>query len=262
MAGSAGIPRLHSLLASFRCLLIRNAPVYSNCGDVEAGAQRYTAKFDDPFSSHSLIYGKLLAEGVAGKRVLEVGVGDGSMAKRLCEVGGIVDGLDVDQSARDLAKPYCRTVYLADLEEIDHITLPDEPYDIIVMADVLEHIRNPEHVLCLMRRHLRPDGRLIVSLPNVANIYVRLNLLVGRFPYQSKGILDRSHVRFYTGRSAERLLLETGWHVVAREVTPLPLALLFPFFLRRPFRMVPWTIREITLLWKGLFAYQYIFYCK
>ena len=101
-----------------------------------------------------------------------------------------------------------------------------------------------------------------LALPNVANVYVRLNLLLGRFPYHSKGILDSSHLRFYTRKSSEAMCVKTGWEIVGREYTSIPVAMVFPFLRKRAFRWLLHGLRGVTRVFKGLFGYQILLFCR
>ena len=92
---------------------------------------------------------------------------------------------------------------------------PDQFFDVALAADVLEHLRDPDRALQLIRSLVRPEGRLIVSLPNVAHASVRLPLLFGRFRYGRTGILDETHLRLYTYTTA-RELVESGGFTVER----------------------------------------------
>ena len=100
--------------------------------------------------------------------------------------------------------------------------LEDEPYDLIVAADVLEHVRDPEQVLQELHDVLVAGGRLLVSVPNFGHWYPRLRVVSGRFDYDRRGILDRGPVRFFPRRSFDRVLHRSGWHALQREVTGLP----------------------------------------
>lgn len=113
-----------------------------------------------------------------------------------------------------------------------------------------------------MKIPFKRDGRLLVSLPNVANAYVRLNVLFGRFPYYRKGILDATHLHFYTLRSMQRTLERTGWIVEKRWVTSIPLAIVFPFLCKWAFRRVIHGLHLLTLWFPGLLAYQGVFVCR
>lgn len=251
---------LNCIVSSFGFLLFRRGIYYSRKYDVNLKGQRYFDKFDDPYSSHSLIYKHLLAKGVQGKKVLELGVGDASLTRRLKANGAIVDGVESDQVYIDLAKPFCDRMFSGDLNRIETLEL-DSDYDIIVAADILEHLVDPEYVLSKLKTHLKKDGMLVVSLPNVANIYVRMSLLFGQFNYHSKGLLDKTHLHFYTISTASSMLAKTGWKIMDRNVTAIPLAIVFPF-LRSP--ILKWTLDVfygMTRLFRGLFAYQSLFFC-
>jgi hypothetical protein len=120
----------------------------------------------------------------------------------------------------------------------------------------------PEEILSKLKTCVKKDGELLVSLPNVANLYVRLNLLLGRFPYHTKGILDSSHLHFYTRRSAERMLTKTGWEIVKRDYSSIPLAMVFPFLQKPLFRPLLHVQRGLTVLFNRLLGYQFLLYCR
>ena len=101
-------------------------------------------------------------------------------------------------------------------------------FDAIVYADVLEHLVDPLGVLLRLNRALAPGGAVVVSIPNVAHLWVRLSLLTGRFQYGHRGILDRAHLRFFTQRSLEALLREARLRVERWTVTPVPLHQVVP----------------------------------
>lgn len=252
---------IHCILTSFACFLHRKGIFYARNYDVALRGRLYFEKFDDPASSHSLILARLQQEGLRGQRVLELGVGDASLTKRMAEAGAVVDGVEIDERAAALARPHCRHVYVGDLDAIDQI-VPEGEYDIVAAADVLEHLKGPEFVLSKLKKYVKRGGLLVVSLPNVANLYVRLNLALGRFPYYRKGILDRTHLHFFTLNSGERLLAKTGWMVESKAVSAIPLAIVFPFLRKGPFRFLLSGFRGLTRLLKGLLAYQGIYYCR
>lgn len=148
-----------------------------------------------------------------GKKVLELGCGPGSMTRVMREHFDCqVSALEIDPELAQLAKPYCEQLYLADLETFDFAaTFAEQRFDVAIAADVLEHLKDPWSCLRQVREVLQPDGCLIVSIPNIAHNAVIAQLLAGRFPYQSKGLLDYTHLRFFTRRDIEALLLETGF---------------------------------------------------
>jgi len=132
-------------------------------------------------------------------------------------------------------------------------------FDVVVCADVLEHLEDPAGVLARVRRWLSPGGALFVSLPNVANVAVRLSLLAGRFEYAEAGILDRTHLRFFTRRSARRLVEGAGFRIRSLRATPIPAELAIPLLRRFPFRRPARALFSATAaLWPTLFGYQFV----
>jgi 2-polyprenyl-3-methyl-5-hydroxy-6-metoxy-1,4-benzoquinol methylase len=186
--------------------------------DVVSVTRRYTLK-PDPHSSHSVILAWLGAGG--GRRVLDVGAADALLSRHLGEAGWRVTGIEVDAHLAAAGRPYCEQMIVSDL---DH-ELPefDEPFDAIVYGDVLEHLVDPLRTLQGLNRWLAPGGRVVVSVPNVAHLAIRLSLLMGRFDYFDRGILDRTHLRFFTERSLKRLLLAAGLVLIRRTATAVPL---------------------------------------
>lgn len=148
-----------------------------------------------------------------GKKVLELGCGPGAMTRVMRErLDCQVSALEIDPELAQLAEPYCEKLYLADLETFDFAsTFANQRFDVAIAADVLEHLKDPWACLRQVREVLQPDGCLIVSIPNVAHNAIIAQLLAGRFPYQDKGLLDYTHLRFFTRRDIEALLLETGF---------------------------------------------------
>lgn len=151
----------------------------------------------------------------SARRVLEVGCAAGALGRRLkrrgpCEVVGI----EVHRPAAEVARQHLDRVLEIDLDTAD--ALPEDlgTFDCVVCADVLEHLRDPERALRMLRRHLAPTGALIASIPNVRHAAVLLPLLVaGRWQYQDEGILDRTHLRFFTPIEILDLLQRTGFQV-------------------------------------------------
>lgn len=214
---------------------------------------------DDPHSSHSVILTRL-GEG-RGRRVLDVGAADGFLAERLTAQGWSVTALERDPELAARARGRCKEVVVADLEAAP--PLLSGPFDAIVYGDVLEHLGDPRAVLLAIDRSLAPGGVVIVSVPNVAHLWVRLSLLVGRFEYAERGILDRTHLRFFTRRTLLALLRGAGLAVIELATTPAPLPLVVP-----PRWHGRWLDRVHTLSagaargWPGGLAYQYVAVCR
>jgi 2-polyprenyl-3-methyl-5-hydroxy-6-metoxy-1,4-benzoquinol methylase len=186
-------------------------------GHVET-VPRYTLKAD-PFSSHSAILGWLPSG--QGRRLLDVGAADGLLSRHLTERGWKVTGIEADPAMAAAGAAHCERMLAADLNR--GVPALDGLFDAIVCGDVLEHLVDPATVLRALVGALAPDGDVIVSVPNVAHLWVRLSLLAGRFKYADRGILDRTHLRFFTRRSLDELLTAAGLEPVQRATTPVPL---------------------------------------
>jgi 2-polyprenyl-3-methyl-5-hydroxy-6-metoxy-1,4-benzoquinol methylase len=186
-------------------------------------ASRYTLK-DDPWSSHSIIL-DWVGEG-QGRRLLDVGAADGLLSRRLSEHGWKVTGLEADPVAAKAGAAYCQRMIVADLDA----GLPplEGTFDTIVCADVLEHLRDPRAVLVALRKLLADEGAIVISIPNIAHLWMRLSLLAGRFDYADRGILDRTHLRFFTRRTLTALLTEAGLRPTRSTATPVPLYQVVP----------------------------------
>jgi 2-polyprenyl-3-methyl-5-hydroxy-6-metoxy-1,4-benzoquinol methylase len=179
---------------------------------------RYTLKAD-PFSSHSVIL-DWLAEG-HGRRLLDVGAADGLLSRHLTERGWKVTGIEADAAMAAAGAAHCERMLVADLNR--GMPLLDGVFDTIVCGDVLEHLADPAAVLRTLVGALATGGDVVVSVPNVAHLWVRMSLLVGRFEYADRGILDRTHLRFFTRRSLDEMLVAAGLEPVQRATTPVPL---------------------------------------
>lgn len=144
---------------------------------------------------------------------------------------------------------------------VDIESLPRLPhgYQVILAADVLEHLYDTERMMRLIRDALEPGGRLFLSLPNVANLHVRLNLLCGRFPYADRGILDRTHRVFFTRRSATELLTANGFAVERRDVSSIPLPLLLPRAPTAVLGSICGALHGVTRLVPTVLGYQLLF---
>jgi 2-polyprenyl-3-methyl-5-hydroxy-6-metoxy-1,4-benzoquinol methylase len=183
----------------------------------------YVALSEVPYRGHWLVERAVLDLTRPGDRILDAGVSSGYLARRFVDAGRRVDGAELDPAAAAEAAKVCENVWVGDLQQLDPAELPGS-YDLILFADTLEHLPDPPAVLRRLRERLNPGGTLLVSLPNVANWAIRLSLLAGRFRYTDRGILDRTHLRFYTKVGAVAMLGEAGFRVT--DVTgsiPVPL---------------------------------------
>jgi len=216
--------------------------------------ERYAWK-EIPGSSHDLLRRRILAL-PPGLRLLDLGAAGGHLGRAVRERCAFLAGVEPDPGL----PPTAREGY-DDWRATDALSCRDwsSPFDAVVCADVLEHLARPEELLARIRGWLRDGGTLLVSLPNVANVTVRAALLVGRFTYNERGILDRTHLRFYTRRTATELLAAGGFAVRAIEATAMPHELAIPFLGKAPWRgPVRAFAGASARIWPTLFGYQFV----
>ena len=151
--------------------------------------------------------------------VLDLGCGSGALGQHLAETRSCTsDGVTLSEAEAVHARPHYRRVVVDNLETCDlTATFADQRYDFIVCADVLEHLSRPERVLHACRTLLAPGGKLLISVPNAAYSGLLAELMQGEFRYREEGLLDRTHLRFFTRRSLTRFLAEQGWRLDSLE---------------------------------------------
>lgn len=156
------------------------------------------------------------------RSVLEVGCGEGATLRYLRDQCGAswVGGIEAYQPAARAAAQHLDWISINDVESPD-AAIPDQPVDILLLLDVLEHLREPWDVLRrIVRKALKPGGTVVVTLPNIRNIRVLAKLFAqGRWEYTNSGILDRTHLRFFTRRSGLELLEQA--HIKDIKAVPL-----------------------------------------
>jgi len=190
---------------------------------------------------------------------LDCGCGAGDNARTLCKRGWRVHGITWNGVERDLASRYCE-VFLADLnnglpEDVKH-----KQYDVVVMSHVLEHLVNPGVLLSDVGRVLSPGGVIAVALPNVVAYPNRIQICVGSFDYQPSGIMDETHLHFYTFASGARLLRNNGYEIVqATAVGAFPLWRIRAFL---PARVVNSLNATSCRLFPGVFGFQSIYIAR
>jgi 2-polyprenyl-3-methyl-5-hydroxy-6-metoxy-1,4-benzoquinol methylase len=207
-----------------------------------------------PNSSHGRIL-ELLRDRPQ-QRILDVGCGPGWLAEALTDAGHVVTGVDADEApgVRDRMHRFVR----ADLSH----GLPDqleETYDVVLAADIIEHLPDPAALLRQLADRAGPNGSVIASVPNIGHWYPRGRIALGRFDYDQRGILDATHLRFFTRRSFLRLAGDAGLRVVRRGATGLPLDALGLGDSALVTGTVGRVDRALTRLWPTLFAYQFVF---
>jgi 2-polyprenyl-3-methyl-5-hydroxy-6-metoxy-1,4-benzoquinol methylase len=153
-----------------------------------------------------------------GLRVLDLGCGGGHNGALLKKAGAReVVGVERDPAAAREARKRLDRVVECDLTELGTAQLGDEPFDAILASDVLEHLLDAESVLAEAVARLRPGGAVVLSLPNISNVYVFSQLLLKTWPRRGSGIFDRTHVRFFAKRDMVRLLQGAGLRVLRVE---------------------------------------------
>lgn len=191
-------------------------------------------------------------------KVLDVGCGSGDNARILKENNCIVDGITISEMELKEASAFLRTGYLHNLEN----GLPEEVkknrYDFIICSHVLEHICYPEKLLKDIRECLHPNCMLIVALPNLFHYKSRWQLAKGNFNYESAGIWDNTHFKWYTYKTGASTLKENGFRLVEKTVTgQLPLA----FFFSRIFsdKLSAKIYNLLKKISPGFFGYQLLY---
>jgi SAM-dependent methyltransferase len=223
-------------------------------GREETLASPYGFK-ESPYSSHSRLL-EAFAERGDGLSVIDVGDGEGLLARPLLARG---------YSVLCVAKPGSVSVTMPaeiDVAEADlnrELPAMEQVHAYALCGDVLEHLVEPEETLRWLAAAMAPDGRLVASLPNSAHWFVRLNVLLGRFPEDDKGLFDRTHLHFYAWSNWKSLLERSGFVVESVTPTVIPFDLALPRLGKglavRTLEAVNFTLAKV---WRGLWAYQLV----
>jgi len=207
------------------------------------------------FSSHSQIL--QLINAMKPISILDVGCGDGSLLESFISKGALVWGIEPDLIDSKIASNKGIKVIASNVEAaFQEINLE---FDLVLYADVLEHLHNPELILRKTKAFMSSTSRIIISVPNVANISTRIGLLFGKFNYTERGILDKTHLRFFTQKSLLEMIDGCGFSLIEKRITPIPIELFFP-------NWVPLSISRsgqqilyfLTKIFPKLLGYQFI----
>jgi 2-polyprenyl-3-methyl-5-hydroxy-6-metoxy-1,4-benzoquinol methylase len=184
---------------------------------------------------------------------LDCGCGAGDNARLLKSRGWKVTGITVSADERHLAAEFCEQVYLSDLENGIPRTI-EGSFDLILISHVLEHLANPENLIRDCQRVLLPEGMIAVAVPNILFYPNRLRFLLGHFEYTENGVMDKTHLRFYSFKSAAALLESNGFELVVLSADgSIPLWKIRNFL---PSRMVERMNRWACRWRPGLFGFQ------
>jgi 2-polyprenyl-3-methyl-5-hydroxy-6-metoxy-1,4-benzoquinol methylase len=212
-----------------------------------------------PDGSHRVVLG-MLADRPPG-RVLDLGCGSGLVGAELKKRGHFVVGIDASPEPETALR--VDRLVAADLDAgLPGEAVEESPFDIVVAADVLEHLRAPDRLLRELHDVCTPDTVLLASVPNIGHWYPRVRIGFGRFDYDHRGILDATHMRFFSWRSFVGLAYRAGWRVERRSLTGLPLEILEraggPGLKRSVGTVIRAGDRRARAIWPALFAYQYV----
>lgn len=167
-------------------------------------------------------FGLLKYRPADGKKVLDVGCGNGLMGELYRKTGNSYYGIDQARDMEEKANKRLNGFYCADVTDFIKIKklLKKEKFDIIIFADILEHLVDPVSVVNFYKGYLAKNGLIYISVPNIAVWYVRMWILLGKFDYGPCGVLDRTHLRFFTKNNLLKLGKVCGLINVNLDITP------------------------------------------
>ncbi|MDG5497119.1 class I SAM-dependent methyltransferase [Niveispirillum sp. BGYR6] len=149
-------------------------------------------------------------------RLVEIGCSSGAMAAvyRAANPGAHYVGVEIDADYAATAAPHCSETLVGDIEQMDLAKVPAfQGTQAWIFGDVLEHLRNPWDVLARIREILPPGGSVITCIPNAQNWSVQMMLAVGQFRYADSGLLDRTHLRWFTRTTMLEMFAAAGYRV-------------------------------------------------
>lgn len=208
-------------------------------------------------SSHGRLLSWLGAH-PAGSSVLDVGCSNGEFGALTRALGHQVTGVDLVR--HEGVDRRLDAFIEADLTDGLPQNLPG--YDVVVAGDILEHVTDPQRLLTDIADHVNPGGEILVSVPNFGHWYPRGKVALGRFDYDQRGPLDHGHVRFFTRKSFERLILACGLHIAERDVVGSPVDVLDrggSTALSRVAKVAGGIDRAATGIWPTMFGYQFLY---
>jgi O-antigen biosynthesis protein len=184
------------------------------------------------------------------KKVLDVGCAEGNISEKLHSHECEVIGIEIDEKSAQTAKQYCNAVIIGDVESVKLTEGYANYFDIILFADVLEHLKEPSNVLKRFKYYLKDDGYIIISIPNIANWRMRIKLLFGNFDYEDYGLLDKTHLRFYNFKGMKKLLSDADLEIVNFDIA------------LNGIKKFPKFFYSVSVMWPNLLAYQFLITAK
>lgn len=189
-----------------------------------------------PHSPHSIVIALIRAS----TKILDVGCNTGFVGKALRKKKVVADGIDINEKALKIAARYYQSTFIRDLY-LHKLSIPKRTYDYILFIDILEHLPRPDLLLQDAKKYLAKKGTIIISMPNIARLEIRLNLLLGKFAYTDAGIISEDHLRFFTKESAIQMIGACGFEVE---------------------KTIPTGLGHMLKLFDTLTAFQFIYVCR
>ncbi|MBJ8348703.1 class I SAM-dependent methyltransferase [Antrihabitans sp. YC2-6] len=217
-------------------------------------ASRYRSVVDASLTNNAHSYALQMIGG--GQRVLELGAAAGDVTRALVDQRCEVTAVEYDEGNRADLEVAAHRVVIGDLNDPHIFDELSGPFDVVLAGDVLEHLLYPDAVLRRVAPLLAPGGRIVVSLPNVAHVDVRLTLLEGRFDYLTLGLLDRTHIRFFTRKTVGELVSDAGYTITEMRKVRVPA---FHTELLAPRGTVPQEVLDKILADPDAETYQFVF---
>lgn len=213
----------------------------------------------DPASSHGQI--TRLVRALGRGPVLDVGAAQGILGQMLADARLPIDAIEPHADWAHAARPHYRQVYNCSIESANG--LPEKSYHVVICGDVLEHTVDPLSALRKLKAYAAPDAAFIISLPNVAHIAIRLMLLLGFFPRMERGTLDKTHLHFFTRKTARQMIEQAGLRVERISATPVPLEEIWSRGRGNVFFGLLMGIQKLFVrLLPRLFGYQWVFVAR
>jgi 2-polyprenyl-3-methyl-5-hydroxy-6-metoxy-1,4-benzoquinol methylase len=155
------------------------------------------------------------------KKIVEIGTGSGALANAYKQVNPNTKyiGVEIDSGYADLSKQYCDKVYLENFESPSWDLINElSDADLVIFSDVLEHMYDPWKVLDRLAKSLSKNSSVIASIPNTQHWSLQKEILTGNFNYTDSGLLDRTHIRYFTRKTILTLFSEHGFLI--SKITP------------------------------------------
>ncbi len=213
----------------------------------------------------------------SGTKILDIGCATGYMAEYLQEYKNCtVVGVENNQEQAQLAQKMCSVVFVGSIEspevqfQIDQYVRKESLFNCVYMSEVIEHLVDPWKILAVLQRWLRRDGCLIITTCNIANWRMRKELMKGKWAYQEYGVLDKTHLRFFTYETFRQMLLDSDYQIIEEDYKMSDINIAINLFFYRRSVAVSGLVRRLLgdrgLQWykskyRNLLAYQMAFKC-